>query len=46
MLSPSIWMDQINFQGDIIVTRQMIAASWGKPEVYYHVVVKSAEPVD
>ena len=43
MLSPSVWMDQI---GDIIVTRQMLTASWDKPEVYRHVVVKSTEPVD
>ena len=39
-------MDQRNFQGDIIVTRQMLAASWAKPEVHHHVVVvKSTEPV-
>ena len=35
MLSPSVWMGQINFQGDVIVIRQMIVASWGKPEVPY-----------
>ena len=46
MLSPSVWMGQINFQGGIIVTRQMPAALWGKPEVHHHVVVKSTEPVD
>ena len=26
-------------------TRQVLAASWGKPEVYCHVVVKSTVPV-
>ena len=46
MLSHSVWIDQRNFQGDIIVTRQILAASWGKPEVYYHVIVKSTEPPD
>ena len=25
MLSPSVWMDQINFQGDIIVINYLIA---------------------
>ena len=46
MLFLGIWMDKLIFQGDIIVTRQMLAASWAKSEVYRYVVIKSTEPVD